>query len=489
MDNNQVFYEKKTSNQVSWKRRLSKYTLTAEGIQRKQCLSDAIFQATKTQDIIQKTIMLSILSDILDSSDSSSDDSSSVSSSLSTDSSSSSSAGTSDGNEMDEDEQYLEMLFTLAVCLNESMTLIHRLGHEYLNQFGVEHAEWNQVQQNPEPKNRRLQDWTPLDLKTYCTFEYDEVAILLEYFFDDGEPIYVIRHGHKIEKEFSVIIGLVYLTTGANYTMLQKIFGGETTLYSFAINFFFDHLYQRYYNHICGESYKMWIHEIPTYRTQIWKTAFESIIDFEHHRLFGWVDCKGFPSTRPGGSGQAETRNERIQLYELQRAFYSAYGKSHGLRLQAITLPNGIFAHIFIGPMSQNDKGLINLSGIQEALLNDFHENDIQVGLSYPCLGGDDIYVRTDVVDVSPGGRTLFDLAFKGAGEKIEHHFGLVMSLWSLLSIKRKMKILHKDAFQKRLVVAHFLTNCFTCFRGNTVATTFNCEKPDIHDYLSNPIV
>jgi hypothetical protein len=278
---------------------------------------------------------------------------------------------------------------------------------------------------------------------------------------------------------------------GEKYVILQSVFGGETTGYSIAINFLYDHLYSKYFNKICGDSYKMYINKTDEFREALFTSCFEPRLDgytLQDHRFFGFIDSKGHKTCRPGGSGAADTPEERDNLRVLQQAFYTHYGKMHGLRAQVVTLPNGMFGSVYVTTAAQNDRGVLNISGIQEGYQRAFDESGIRVRGYYPALIGDDTYVHSQIVVRSyPGQNDGFRECFKTGRIRIEHHLGYVMALWRLLSRYYLHKILDENRFLKRLVVAHFLTNCKSCFDGNTISTSFGCATPDIEDYLSGP--
>ena len=58
--------------------------------------------------------------------------------------------------------------------------------------------------------------------------------------------------------------------------------------------------------------------------------------------------------------------DRRRNSYKEQRAFYTSNAKKHGLKTQVIMLPNGMAGHATIHSIAQNDRGLFNLTGIEE---------------------------------------------------------------------------------------------------------------------------
>lgn len=67
----------------------------------------------------------------------------------------------------------------------------------------------------------------------------------------------------------------------------------------------------------------------------------------------------------------------------------------------------------------------------------------------------------------------------------VEHGLNKIVSLWPLLDIKRRMRVL-LTRVASYINVAAFLTNCHTLLYGSQVADYFNCRSliPDLEDYL-----
>jgi hypothetical protein len=101
---------------------------------------------------------------------------------------------------------------------------------------------------------------------------------------------------------------------------------------------------------------------------------------FESFRVFGFLDDFAMSTARPGSS--ANRRN----MYEsdVQRAFYSVYLRSHGLKAQVVYLPIGIVGSVFITEIRQNNNGTLNMSGLSDYLVDLLTGN--LIGRLFPCL-------------------------------------------------------------------------------------------------------
>ena len=121
-----------------------------------------------------------------------------------------------------------------------------------------------------------------------------------------------------------------------------------------------EYLYNTFYHKITGDSMRMWLPQIDDFRlaiwlklnegyrieerynpmdmSQNWRTLVLLSIPFDAFRIFGFLDDTGFRTTAPG------ITSRRVYGFydDAQRSFYSAYFAGHGLKVQTLTLPNGM---------------------------------------------------------------------------------------------------------------------------------------------------
>ena len=102
-------------------------------------------------------------------------------------------------------------------------------------------------------------------------------------------------------------------------------------------------------------------------------------IPFESFRIFGFLDDTGFRTTAPGNN----TRRRMGFSDDIQRTFYSGYFGHHGLKIQALTLPNGMFGSIYVGALRVSDAGLLNMSGLDTYLSRLFSEFNMTIPEAY----------------------------------------------------------------------------------------------------------
>jgi hypothetical protein len=84
------------------------------------------------------------------------------------------------------------------------------------------------------------------------------------------------------------------------------------------------------------------------------------VLPFETFRIFGFIDNKDMRTTRPG----VQARQEQNLEVDIQRAFYSGYFSSQGLKVKAVFLQNGMVGSVFVAGLQNLDSGILNLSGI-----------------------------------------------------------------------------------------------------------------------------
>ena len=142
------------------------------------------------------------------------------------------------------------------------------------------------------------------------------------------------------------------------------------------------------------------------------------------------------------GSGPVTVDDDRNpEMWKIQRAFFTTYGKMWGMKCQAVFFPNGMLGSTFFTSVAQNDKGVINISGLEEELQRLLMPHVLENGL-LPVLYADDIYSPSTVIVKANGVSDLFHIRMNSARVDIEHEFGLTASLWKRLRVKHTWKLL-----------------------------------------------
>ena len=114
-----------------------------------------------------------------------------------------------------------------------------------------------------------------------------------------------------------------------------------------------------------------------------------------------------------------------------------------------------MIGHAFVHSISQNDRGFVNLSGIEEYLRGILIEQRLGAAQLLPAIYGDSIYVPSKVIIMKTNDNgCLYNRRMNGLRTSIEHSFGLFNNLQKILSKTYVLKILNKRGFiVKRILV------------------------------------
>jgi hypothetical protein len=309
---------------------------------------------------------------------------------------------------------------------------------------------------------------------------------------------------HVYTGEECFIIFLYHMNKGVPFTdMARYPFGGDPRRFSEMKELMIDHLYMTFYHKISGRSLDQWIPaHLNTCRRLIYDAlstgAIEEIdyengevidtrlirhhFDFDSFRPFGFLDDFAIPTARPGIS----TRRVHDFQHDVQRAFYSGYLRRHGLNAQVVFLPIGIIGSVFITELRQNDNGVLNMSGLNEYLLELLH--GIFVDGLFPALYCDGIFAVLATILPRFTNPTpelhLLNMRMASLRQCIEHVFGDHRTRFRIFSIPQYLHLFSNGVKVRRMcLVSFFILNCHYCIDG-TRSTFFGHVAPTIEDYL-----
>ena len=155
------------------------------------------------------------------------------------------------------------------------------------------------------------------------------------------------------------------------------------------------------------------------------------------------------------------------------------------MKCQGVFIPNGLLEKIYITSVAKNDKGVINIYGLEEELQLLLMPYRISNG-ALPVLYGDDIYDSSTVISKSNSVKNISNLRMNSARIDIEHEFGLTTSLFKRLSVKHTWKLMQMGGHVTgHLFSIYFMVNCYTCVRGNKTSTKYRIPTPTIEHYLN----
>jgi hypothetical protein len=79
----------------------------------------------------------------------------------------------------------------------------------------------------------------------------------------------------------------------------------------------------------------------------------------------------------------------------------------------------------------------------------------------------------------------MFNDAMHTVRLPIEWSFGKIVQNWAFFDFKKGVKVGRGQA-GKFFQVGAFLTNCHSCFYGNTASVFFRVDTPSLQEYLAN---
>ena len=143
-----------------------------------------------------------------------------------------------------------------------------------------------------------------------------------------------------------------------------------------------------------------------------------------------------------------------------------------------------MLCNIFLTSVAQNDKGVINISGLEEELERILTPQVLMNGM-LPALYADDIYNYSTVICKSSRDRSVFEKRMSSGRVDIEHEFGLTASLFKRLQVKHTWKLLKlRGHVNEHLFTIFFMVNIYSCLRGNKTSKKYKMNPPNVEDYL-----
>ena len=365
----------------------------------------------------------------------------------------------------------------------------------------------NRLNVYPPIKNSSVEELSPEDSYIMTGLSSIQLARLCAHL--RLPEFFCYERRHRFTGEECLLHYLVFNRRGESKLLLSRnYFGGDPRRFTYSIRMMTNHLYDNFYHKISGDSMRMWIPHIDSFRFAIWQKikegftveetydtqTYETVtsrlisldIPYDAFRIFGFLDDTGFRTTTPGG----ESRRINGFFDDVQRSFYSGYFAGHGLKVQALTLPNGMIGSCYVGSWRQSDAGMLNMSGLDTYLSSILREFEMEMPGAmgqFPAVYGDGIFpqLSTIVARYSLGneleGRVNRRLA--SARQSIEHLFAIHTNIFGLFSIPQRFKLLvHGVECTKMVMNSFFLLNCYTCF--NESPNNFDIRPPLIEEYL-----
>lgn len=186
------------------------------------------------------------------------------------------------------------------------------------------------------------------------------------------------------------------------------------------------------------------------------------------------LDCWGFidgtlrPNCRPG-------RNQQL--------VFSGHKRTHGLKFQGLTTPNGLVAHLS-GPYegTRHDSGMLAQSGLLQDLETFMPHYSIYGDAGYPLRPQLCTRFKERAGGISPE-QQQFNTAMDSARVCVEWSFGKIVQEFAFLDFKKNLK-LYLQPIGLYYKICAMLINCHSCLYGSQTQDHFNCAPPILEYYL-----
>jgi hypothetical protein len=194
---------------------------------------------------------------------------------------------------------------------------------------------------------------------------------------------------------------------------------------------------------------------------------------------FGFLDATLRPTCRPKFG---------------QRSIFSGHKRLHGLKFEMVSLPNGMIAWLS-GPFDgrRHDSFILTVSGLLPVLQQLVtHAAALNNNANF-CVYADAAYPLSPILQTAYKGAQLTDdqqaynTIMSSVRGSVEWTFGKILQYFAFLDFRKDLKILLSPVAKYYLVGALF-TNFHTCLYGSVTSSYFDCDPPNLEDYLNgNP--
>ncbi|KAF8587376.1 hypothetical protein K439DRAFT_1645863 [Ramaria rubella] len=258
------------------------------------------------------------------------------------------------------------------------------------------------------------------------------------------------------------------LSLSMKYACSQSVISEITNRTATHINLYWSHLLDWDYDRVVSPAM------LHSYVNAL------SVFGAPSRSVFGLLDC---------------TIHQTCQPFIHQWLVYTSYKKYHGMKFQAVALPNSLIGHLsrtFCAP--QNDAGVLAESELLtnmalHAIQPGSHAGD-PPGCRFFQVYGDLAYTVSPQI-VSPFARVgiltpqelAWNKAMGGVRISVEHAFGLVLQDWPYLNMFWKQKIFG-NACGVFYWIAVILSNVHACLVPNQTAQRYSCMLPKLQEYF-----
>ena len=274
----------------------------------------------------------------------------------------------------------------------------------------------------------------------------------------------------------ALVVLLHRMSQGSTWEGLLRFLGGRgRSSYSQVFYYMLDHLYDTFSDRITDVN--RWAGYAQDFADAIYAACGKA------PRCIGFIDGTLRSNCRPSGPN------------ELQKAVYSGYKKTHGLKFQGVIGPNGMILDLFGAVSGRRGDGYMlhasNFLERMEQMCNNLNEEYYVYGdPAYPLCQ----YILRGFKGLMTPAEQELSTAMSGVRQTVEWAYHLVTALWSYVDCNKRLKI-RQQPVGRIYFIAAFLTNVHCCLYGNQILNYFSEVYPqsslkvDLDSYLACGLV
>jgi len=374
-------------------------------------------------------------------------------------------------------------------------------------------------------KDLRLRDWEDIDCYFFTGFRrvqllriYNQfglakicegtgknyVTITNKHFNDRG-----VECKYRFHPEELFLFMMTRCRLGlTNKAMVNLIFGGDATRWTFGFPEMLRYLKRRYKNILESQGLLRYLKQFPAFHEAISSFVCKPKIHHENDGrtwmspglntlpwpLFGFIDGSNtrtnVPFSGPAFDGHGSPR--KLWYKWGNRATYTRFKMIHGIGGQSFLLPNGIT--FLYGPTSCR---VVDITRLRMSNLDQFLREVQRDEPDEYSLLGDSPYgarwlrcIRSYIRSDRNGPPLTFyqllcNYEFHNARQRIEFWFGDRNNIFKIMTDPSNFRLGKRHPYAvEQYWVCHLLTNIYNCLNGNKTSKCFGCSPPQLEEYL-----
>lgn len=212
--------------------------------------------------------------------------------------------------------------------------------------------------------------------------------------------------------------------------------------------------------------------QLSAHKLQEFASAVYRVCEVPH--IFSFIDGTVRPTAKPEIN---------------QGVMYNGKDRVHALKYQCLCTPDGIMRHV-TGPYcgSRHDQHMVHKSAVLDWVTNHPRTRDGHMYVTYADAG---YAVAPGLMRPYPDGAVniahkAFNDILTSVRVCVEWEFGDVVVNWASVNYVPGQKILSGSRPGQQYIVAALLSNCQNCLRGSQTSKYFNCDPPNLEEYLDS---